>query len=84
MVPCFAFASGNSLYLTTVWKAGLFGLIIGVAVVVITGTVLILADKFIGGGTGTAGIAAACVPLAIAAIDPSYAPIAPPPSFPHA
>lgn len=84
LVPCFAFALGNALDLTTVWKAGLLGLIMGVAVVVITGTALILADKYIGGGTGIAGIAAAStagnaasVPLAIAAIDPSYAPIAP-------
>ena len=84
LVPCFAFALGNALNLTTVWKAGLLGLIMGVAVVVITGTVLILADKYIGGGTGIAGIAAAStagnaasVPLAIAAVDPSYAPIAP-------
>jgi 2-keto-3-deoxygluconate permease len=56
----------------------------GIAVVVFTGTVLILTDKFIGGGTGIAGIAAAStagnaasVPLAISAIDPSYASIAP-------
>jgi 2-keto-3-deoxygluconate permease len=84
LIPCFAFALGNSLNLTTVWKAGFLGLLMGVTVVAITGTVLVLIDKYIGGGNGIAGIAAATtagnaasVPLAIAAIDPSYAPVAP-------
>jgi 2-keto-3-deoxygluconate permease len=55
----------------------------GVSVVVITGTILIFADKLTG-GNGLAGIAAAstagnaaAVPAAIAAIDKSYAPVAP-------
>ena len=84
LIPCFAFALGNSLNLATVWKAGLLGLVMGIAVVVITGAVLVSLDKFVGGGNGIAGIAAATtagnaasVPIAIAAIDPSYAPVAP-------
>ena len=84
LIPCFAFAIGNSLDLSTVWKAGLLGIFMGVIVVVLTGAVLILSDKYLGGGTGIAGIAAAStagnaasVPLAIAAIDPSYMPVAP-------
>ncbi|EAX47141.1 2-keto-3-deoxygluconate permease [Thermosinus carboxydivorans Nor1] len=83
MIPFFAFALGNTLNFMNVWKAGLLGILMGVAVVVITGTVLILADKLTG-GNGIAGIAAAstagnaaAVPAAIAAIDKSYAPVAP-------
>lgn len=83
LIPFFAFGLGNSLNLTTVWKAGLMGILMGVGVVVITGTVLIIMDR-ITGGTGVAGIAAAttagnaaAVPAAIAAVDPSYGPIAP-------
>ena len=82
MIPFFAFALGNTLNFMNVWKAGLLGILMGVGVVVITGTVLILADKLTG-GNGIAGIAAAstagnaaAVPLAIASIDTSYAPVA--------
>ena len=83
MIPFFAFALGNTLNLASVWRAGLLGLLMGVAVVVITGAVLIVADKLTG-GNGIAGIAAAttagnaaAVPTAIAAIDKTYAPVAP-------
>ena len=83
LIPFFAFGLGNSLNLATVWKAGLLGILMGVGVVVITGTVLIIVDRLTG-GNGVAGIAAAttagnaaAVPAAIAAIDPAYAPIAP-------
>jgi len=83
MIPFFAFALGNSLNLASVWRAGLLGLLMGVAVVVVTGAALIIADKLTG-GNGVAGIAAAttagnaaAVPTAIAAIDQTYAPMAP-------
>jgi 2-keto-3-deoxygluconate permease len=83
LIPFFAFALGSTLNFVTVWKAGLLGVLMGVVVVVITGTALIIADK-LSGGDGVAGIAAAstagnaaAVPAAIAAIDQSYAPIAP-------
>jgi len=83
MIPFFAFALGCGLNLTSVWTAGLLGILMGVAVVVITGVVLILADKMTGGNglaviaaASTAGNAAA-VPAAIAAADKSYAPVAP-------
>ncbi|MEN6564812.1 MAG: 2-keto-3-deoxygluconate permease [Veillonellales bacterium] len=83
MIPFFAFALGNTLNLTTVWKAGLLGIMLGVGVVICTGTVLILLDKLTG-GNGVAGIAAAStagnaavVPMAIASIDPAYASVAP-------
>jgi len=79
MVPCFAFALGSGLNFTTIWKSGLIGILIGLGVVVVTGTALILADKATG-GNGVAGIAAAStagnaasVPLTIGEIDPSYA-----------
>lgn len=83
MIPFFAFALGNTLNLQMVWQAGLLGIIMGVAVVVITGTVLIIADKLTG-GNGIAGISAAstagnaaAVPMAIASIDKTYAAVAP-------
>jgi 2-keto-3-deoxygluconate permease len=83
MIPFFAFGLGNTMDLTIVWKSGLLGLLMGVGVVAVTGTVLILADR-VTGGNGVAGVAAAttagnaaAVPAAIAAIDKSYAPIAP-------
>lgn len=83
MIPFFAFGLGNTLNFATVWKAGLLGVLMGVGVVVVTGTALIIIDRFTG-GNGVAGIAAAttagnaaAVPATIAAIDKSYAPIAP-------
>lgn len=83
LIPFFAFALGSTLNFATVWKAGLLGVLMGVAVVIITGVALVIADKLTG-GDGVAGIAAAstagnaaAVPAAIAAIDPSYTPIAP-------
>jgi 2-keto-3-deoxygluconate permease len=50
-IPFFAFALGTSLDLSKVWQAGLLGLLLGHAVVV-------LADRLTG-GTGVPGIAAA-------------------------
>jgi 2-keto-3-deoxygluconate permease len=83
LFPFFAFGLGNTMSFMVVWQAGLLCVIMGIGVVVVTGTVLIIADKLIG-GNGVAGIAAAstagnaaAVPAAIAAIDKSYEPIAP-------
>jgi len=83
LIPFFAFALGCGLDLGNVWKAGLLGVLMGCGVVLVTGTVLILADRLTG-GNGVAGIAAAstagnaaAVPAAIAAIDKSYAEVAP-------
>jgi 2-keto-3-deoxygluconate permease len=79
MIPFFAFALGSGLDLTKVWQAGLLGLGLGVAVVVVTGIPLFLADRMIG-GTGVAGVAAAstagnaaAVPAIVAAANPVYA-----------
>ena len=58
MIPFFAFALGAGLNLAKIWQAGLLGLGLGVAVVVVTGVPLFLADRLTG-GTGVAGVAAA-------------------------
>jgi 2-keto-3-deoxygluconate permease len=79
MIPFFALALGASLDLHNVWQAGVLGLGMGVAVVVITGIPLFFADRLTG-GTGVAGVAAAttagnaaAVPALIAAANPVYA-----------
>lgn len=79
MIPFFAFALGAGLDLSKVWQAGLLGLAMGVAVVVLTGIPLFLADRLTG-GTGVAGVAAAstagnaaAVPAIVAAANPAYA-----------
>jgi 2-keto-3-deoxygluconate permease len=84
MIPFFAFALGNTIDLGTLLSplAGL-GVVLALTVIVLTGIPLILADKFIGRGTGTAGLAAsstagaaAANPIAIAAVAPQFAPTA--------
>lgn len=79
LIPFFAFALGAGINLAAVWKAGLLGVLLGVAVFVITGTVLVTADKLTG-GRGVAGIAAAstagnaaAVPAIVAGSNPDYA-----------
>jgi 2-keto-3-deoxygluconate permease len=74
MIPFFAFALGAGFDLSKIWQAGLLGLAMGVAVVVVTGIPL-FADRL----TGVAGVAAAstagnaaAVP-AIVAANPTYA-----------
>ena len=78
LIPFFAFALGATLNLHRVWEAGLLGLLLGLAIVLISGLFLILVDRLIG-GNGTAGIAAAttagnaaAVPLLVAAANPRY------------
>jgi 2-keto-3-deoxygluconate permease len=83
LVPFFAFALGAGLNLQNVWKAGLAGILLGIAVVLVTGTVLWVVDRLTG-GNGVAGLAAAStagnaagVPAAVAAANSAYAPVAP-------
>jgi 2-keto-3-deoxygluconate permease len=83
MIPFFGFALGNSIDLTVIAKTGLAGIVLGLLVIVITGVPLILADKFIGGGNGTAGLAASSTagaavanPMIIATMKPEFLPIA--------
>lgn len=79
LIPFFAFALGSTLDLHRVWEAGLVGLGLGLAVLLLSAGVLILADRLIG-GEGTAGIAAAttagnaaAVPALVAAANHQYA-----------
>lgn len=58
MIPFFAFALGNTIDLTVIFKTGLLGIMLGLGVIVVTGIPLILADRVIGGGNGAAGLAA--------------------------
>jgi 2-keto-3-deoxygluconate permease len=83
IVPFMAFTLGQRIDLNAVLTGGLPGIGLGLLVFVVTGTVCILADKFLG-GSGIAGAAAsstagnsAAVPAAIAQADPTYAAIAP-------
>lgn len=82
MIPFFGFALGAGLDLEKVWRAGLLGILLGLAVVVITGAALVVADKLTG-GTGVGGVAAAssagnaaAVPAIVAAANPAYLPAA--------
>ena len=82
IVPFMAFTLGQTIDLRAVITAGLPGVLLGLTVLVVTGTVCILADRLLG-GTGIAGAAAsstagnsAAVPQAVALADPSYAAVA--------
>lgn len=83
MIPFFGFALGNTIDLSNIFKTGLLGILLGVAVIIITGIPLMLADKFIGGGNGLAGLAASSSagaavanPVIIANMAPGFAPVA--------
>ena len=82
IVPFMAFTLGQTLNLKNGVKAGLPGIVLGIAVFVITGIVCITADKLLG-GSGIAGAAAsstagnsAVVPNAVAMADKSFLPFA--------
>jgi 2-keto-3-deoxygluconate permease len=79
LIPFFAFALGSTLNLSRVWEAGLLGILLGLAVTLVTGSALILVDR-LNGGRGTAGIAAAttagnaaAVPMLVAVANHDYA-----------
>jgi 2-keto-3-deoxygluconate permease len=79
LIPFYAFALGATLDLHRVWDAGLLGILLGLAVVLISAPVLLIVDK-LNGGKGTAGIAAAstasnaaAVPALVAAANSKYA-----------
>jgi 2-keto-3-deoxygluconate permease len=83
MIPFFGFALGNSIDLTVIAKTGLAGILLGLLVIVVTGIPLMLADRFIGGGNGTAGLAASSTagaavanPMIIATMKPEFLPVA--------
>lgn len=78
MIPFFAFALGCGLDLFKIWQAGLLGIGLGIAVVIVSGIPLFIGDRLTG-GTGAAGLAAAstagnaaAVPMIIATANPVY------------
>ncbi|CAI0786547.1 2-keto-3-deoxygluconate permease [Serratia rubidaea] len=84
LIPFFAFALGNTIDLSVIAQTGLLGILLGVAVIVVTGIPLIVADRLIGGGDGTAGVAASssagaavATPVLIAEMVPQFKPAAP-------
>ncbi|AEI40665.1 2-keto-3-deoxygluconate transporter [Paenibacillus mucilaginosus] len=79
LIPFFGFALGNSIDLGVILQTGLLGILLGIAVIIVTGIPLILADKWIGGGNGTAGLAASSTagaavanPMIIANMKPEF------------
>lgn len=79
LIPFFAFALGATLDLHHVWAAGLVGIALGIAVIVVSCPALMLVDR-LSGGNGTAGIGAAttagnaaAVPALVAAANHKYA-----------
>ncbi|MEJ8305818.1 2-keto-3-deoxygluconate transporter [Saccharibacillus sacchari] len=83
LIPFFGFALGSSIDLTVIWQTGLLGIMLGLTVIVVTGIPLMLADRFIGGGNGTAGLAASSTagaavanPMIVATMKPEFMPAA--------
>jgi len=83
LIPFFGFALGSSIDLGVILDTGILGILLGLAVIVITGIPLILADKYIGKGNGTAGIAASSTagaavanPMLVANMKPEFLPAA--------
>lgn len=84
MIPFFGFALGSGINLGVIIDTGLAGIMLGLLVIVITSIPLIIADKFICKGDGTAGLAASstagaavATPMLIAQMAPEFQEIAP-------
>ncbi|WP_034919563.1 2-keto-3-deoxygluconate transporter [Erwinia sp. 9145] len=84
LIPFFGFALGNTINLGVILDTGLLGCLLGLGVIIVTGIPLIIADKLIGGGNGTAGVAASssagaavATPVLIAEMVPHFSPMAP-------
>ncbi len=84
LIPFFAFSLGNTIDLQVVLKTGLPGVVLALAVMAVSGTALVLVDVAIGGGRGTAGVAASstagaavATPHLVAQAAPQFAPVAP-------
>jgi len=84
LIPFFGFALGNSIDLNVILAAGLPGIVLGVGVIFVTGIPLMLVDRFIGGGNGTAGLAASSTagaaianPKIIGEMLPQFQPVVP-------
>ncbi|WP_458120963.1 2-keto-3-deoxygluconate transporter [Paenibacillus sp. Z6-24] len=83
LIPFFGFALGCTIDLSVIVQTGMLGILLGVAVIIVTGIPLILADRFIGGGNGTAGLAASSTagaavanPVIVASMKPEFLPAA--------
>jgi 2-keto-3-deoxygluconate permease len=79
LIPFFAFALGAGIDMANIWRSGMLGVAMGLAVVVFSGVLLFFADRLTG-GNGVAGLAAAstagnaaAVPALVAAANPAYA-----------
>jgi 2-keto-3-deoxygluconate permease len=84
LIPFFGFALGNGIDLNVIGQTGVGGILLGLIVILVTGIPLMLADRFIAGGNGTAGLAASSTagaaianPTLIANMIPSFKPVAP-------
>jgi 2-keto-3-deoxygluconate permease len=84
LIPFFGFALGNGIDLKVIMQTGMAGVLLGLAVIVITGIPLMLADRLIGGGNGSAGLAASSTagaavanPTLIGDMMPSFKPVVP-------
>ena len=84
LIPFFGFALGNGIDLKVIAQSGLPGVLLGLGVILVTGIPLMLADKFIGGGNGTAGLAASSTagaaianPTLIGDMIPAFKPMVP-------
>jgi 2-keto-3-deoxygluconate permease len=78
LIPFFAFALGAGIDMANIWRSGMLGVAMGLAIVVVSGIVLFFADRLTG-GNGVAGLAAAstagnaaAVPALVAAANPAY------------
>ncbi|MGV2293102.1 2-keto-3-deoxygluconate transporter [Trinickia sp. YCB016] len=84
LIPFFGFALGCGIDLHVIATSGLPGVLLGLTVIVITGVPLMLADRFIGGGNGAAGLAASSTagaavanPAIIGEMIPRFKPVVP-------
>ncbi|CAG4916847.1 2-keto-3-deoxygluconate transporter [Paraburkholderia saeva] len=84
LIPFFGFALGNGIDLNVIMTSGLPGVVLGLGVIVVTGIPLILADRWIAGGNGAAGLAASSTagaavanPAIIGEMIPRFKPLVP-------
>lgn len=83
LIPFFGFALGSTIDLGVIVDTGILGILLGLAVIVLTGIPLLFADKWIGKGNGTAGVAASSTagaavanPMLVANLKPEFLPAA--------
>ena len=81
LIPFFAFGLGAQINLQTIWAAGLSGIVLGLATLLLGGICNLICSRLGGGGmiagaavSTTAGNAVA-TPMAIAAVDPRLSPL---------